>query len=132
MPFTITRPQRDAIYQLVLNHLSGIDAVWTSLDQGDVSTASRLGREFAQELRLLDNLGWSTTIEAETVELTLPAPELTGTFARLHKDAAASIDAYVSRAKDEERLAQRDLAAAEALGDALGRLASATVSDDAS
>ena len=44
-------------------------------------------------------------------------------LARLHRDASASVGIHVSRPKDEEELAQRDLAACEALGEILSRLA---------
>ena len=132
MPLTIDRAQRDVIYELVLDRLSGLHDLWKALEHGDVSTATRLRFEFAQDLRLLDDLGWNATIEADTVELTMPPGELAEALARLHNDAAASLDTYVSRAKDDERLAQRHLAAAEALGDLLGRLALGTHTPDAS
>ena len=44
-------------------------------------------------------------------------------LARLHQDASASVASYVSRPKDEEALAQRDVAACEAVGAILSRLA---------
>jgi hypothetical protein len=44
------------------------------------------------------------------VGLTQPPDELTSALARLHKDASGSLGTYVSRLKDEEELAQRDLA----------------------
>jgi hypothetical protein len=57
------------------------------------------------------------------VVLTLPAEELTRALARLHKDASGSLGSYVSRPKDEEELAARDVAASEALGEILSQLA---------
>jgi hypothetical protein len=74
-------------------------------------------------LRLLDDLGWSETIDHETVTLTMPPDELTRTLARLHEDAAGALGVYVSRPKEDEEFAQRDLAASEAIGEILGRLA---------
>jgi hypothetical protein len=74
-------------------------------------------------LRLLDDLGWSETTDHESVTLTMPPGELTRTLARLHEDAAGAIGVYVSRPKEDEEFAQRDLAASEALGEILGRLA---------
>ena len=70
-----------------------------------------MGREFAEDLRLLEDLGWGETIDHDTVELTVQAGELTRTLARLHRAASGSLGSYVSRPKDEEQLAQRDLAA---------------------
>jgi hypothetical protein len=117
VPLTITRAQRDAIYELVINHLSGIGDVWISVDRREYASAKRMGREFAEDLRLLEDLGWAETIDCKTVRLTVPARELTRTLARLHKGATGWLGAYLSRPKDEEKLAQRDLAASEALGD---------------
>jgi hypothetical protein len=50
----------------------------------------------------------------------------------LHKDAAGSLGTYVSRPKDDEELAERDLAASEALGEVLSRLARPTDDEEAS
>jgi hypothetical protein len=74
----------------------------------------------------MDDLGWADTIDRETVALTVPADELTRTLARLHKDAAGSLGTYVSRSKDDEELAERDLAASEALGEVLSQIAKPT------
>jgi hypothetical protein len=41
----------------------------------------------------------------------------------LHRRASRSLGVYVSRPKDHEELAERDLAAAETLGVMLGQLA---------
>jgi hypothetical protein len=120
---TITRAQRDAIYEVVVTHLTGIGDVWISVDRREYAVANRLGRDFAEDLRLLDDLGWTQTIDRETVALTLPAEELTRTLGRLHKNALGSLGSYVSRPKEEEELAQRDLAASEALGEILSQLA---------
>jgi hypothetical protein len=129
MPVTISRAHRDAIYELVINHLTGIGDVWLGVHRRDFADAKRLGRKFAEDLRLLEDLGWSETIDHETVTLTMPPGELTRTLARLHKDAAGALGVYVSRPKEDEELAQRDLAASEALGEILSRLAEPT--DDA-
>jgi hypothetical protein len=123
MPVTITRAQRDAIYELVITRLTAIDDVWLAVKRREVADAKKMGREFAEDLRLLEDLGWTETIDRETASLTQPPEELTRTLARLHKDASASVGTYVSRPKDEEELAQRDVAACEALGEILTRLA---------
>ncbi|MDX6599149.1 MAG: hypothetical protein QOE87_3036 [Gaiellales bacterium] len=123
MPLTITRAQRDAIYELVVTHLTAIGDVWGCVDRRQFATAKRLGREFAEDLRLLEDLGWSEAIDQEAVVLTVPPVELTRTLARLHKDAAESLEDYVSRPKHEEQVAQRDLAASQALGELLSQLA---------
>jgi hypothetical protein len=123
VPVIITRAQRDAIYEVVVTHLTRIGDVWLSVDRREFATAKRLGRAFAEDLRLLEDLGWAETVDRETVALTVPPDDLTRTLARLHKDAAGSLGTYVSRPKDDEQLAQRDLAASEALGEVLSQLA---------
>jgi hypothetical protein len=123
MPVTVTRAQRDAIYELVITRLTAIGDVWLSIKRREFADAKKMGREFAADLRLLEDLGWAETIDRDTVSLTQPVEELTSALARLHKEASTSVGAYVSRPKDEEALAQRDVAACEALGAILSRLA---------
>jgi hypothetical protein len=62
----------------------------------------------------------------------VPPDELTRTLARLHKDAAESLADYVSRPKHEEELAQRDVAASEALGELLSQLARPSANEEVS
>lgn len=123
MPLSITRVQRDAIYEAVVDHLSGIGDVWIVLQDGDYATATRLGREFADDLRLLESLGWAPSTDRETVARTVPPAELTRTLERLHRHAASSLGMYVSRPKNDEEIAQRDVAASGAVGEILSRLA---------
>jgi hypothetical protein len=132
MPLVITRAQRDAIYEMLLTRLTGIGDVWISVHGGDFGTAKRLGRDFAEDLRLIEDLGWTETTDRETVALTVPPDELTRTLARLHQDAAGSLGTYVSRPKDDEERAQRDLAASEALGEILSQLARPADDEEAS
>ena len=123
MPVTITRVQRDAIYELVITRLTAIGDVWLSIERREFADAKKLGREFAEDLRLLEDLGWAETIDRDIVSLTQPPEELTSALARLHTEPSTSVGAYVSRPKDEEALAERDLAACDALGAILSRLA---------
>jgi len=123
VPLTITRAQRDAIYEVVISHLTAIGDVWLCVERREFADAKKMGREFAEDLRLLEDLGWSEAIDLETVALTVSPDELTRTLARLHRRAARSLGAYVSRPKDDEEFAQRDLAASETLGQILSQLA---------
>jgi hypothetical protein len=123
MPLIITRGQRDAIYEIVIDHLSAIGDVSLCVERREFADAKKMGREFAEDLRLLEDLGWSETIDRDTVTLTVPPDELTRTLARLHRRAARALGVYVSRPKDDEEFAQRDLAASETLGVILGQLA---------
>ncbi|MEV4423068.1 hypothetical protein AB0L40_24280 [Patulibacter sp. NPDC049589] len=130
MPVTITREQRDAIYEAVMNHLSGIGDVGLLVDNGDATSAQRLARTFVEDLRLLEDLGWAAQADAETVTLTMASGELTRAFTRLHHDAADALAAYVSRPKEDEEIAQGNLAAADALAAVLGQIAQPTADDE--
>jgi hypothetical protein len=63
MPVPITRAQRDAIYEMVIMHLSAIGDVWLSVKRRDFADAKEMGGKVADDLRLLDDLGWSETID---------------------------------------------------------------------
>jgi hypothetical protein len=70
---TITAAQRDALYDNVLTHLSGIDGLWLAIMREDYATADRLGREFTDDLTLiLDDLGWGdeSSDASKPIELT--------------------------------------------------------------
>ena len=51
---------------------TGIGDVWICIDRREFAAAKRLGRDFAEDLRLLQDLGWAETIDHETVVLTAP------------------------------------------------------------
>ena len=59
MPVSITRAQCDAIYEMVVTHLTGIGDFWISVQGGDFATGACLGRDFAEDVRLLEDLGWT-------------------------------------------------------------------------
>lgn len=103
MTVRITREERDGIQAQVLDRLSGIDDVHQAAVAEDFATAERLGREFADDLLLMADLGWGDPPAGEGVELTLPPGQLHRIFSRLRADAEAL-------RRDEER----EKAAAEA------------------
>jgi len=108
MSVTISHAQRDAVYDQILDRLSGIDDIWTAASTGRFETADRLGREFCDELRLvLDDLGWGEGPEVETIELTTPPDVLRRVFARLRDTAAGERahrqDDWVGNQEEEER-----------------------------
>jgi hypothetical protein len=72
VPLIITRAQRDAIYEIVISHLTAIGDVWLCVKRREFADAKKMGREFAEDLRLLEDLGWSETIDRDTVTLTVP------------------------------------------------------------
>jgi hypothetical protein len=75
-PIFISPEQRDLLYDRILVHLSGIDAVWLAASKEEFETANRLGHEFCDELQLvLNDLGWGERNGEEPVELSTP-PEV--------------------------------------------------------
>lgn len=74
---TITKDQRDGLYELVRNRLGGIGDVWIALEENeDYATAERLGLEFGEDFRLLEDLGWGEDDGRTGVELTMPTHDL--------------------------------------------------------
>jgi hypothetical protein len=73
MGISITRQQRDALYDHILCHLSGIGDIELAVDQRDYETAKRLGMAFSDELRLVtEDLGWDESGPDTPIELKTP------------------------------------------------------------
>jgi hypothetical protein len=86
---TIDREERDGLYELVRNHLGSIEDFWVALERTkDFAVAERMGTEFAEDFRLLQDIGWSEHEARETYVLTMPAPELRKLLWRLRDEAA--------------------------------------------
>jgi hypothetical protein len=86
---TIDRDQRDGLYELVRNHLGSIEDFWVALERTkDFATAERLGLEFAEDFRLLRDIGWSGWDVRESYLLTMPPHDLMELLKRLHGEAA--------------------------------------------
>lgn len=83
---TLTGEKRDAIYELLIEHLGGLGDVRIAIDRGDFGTARRLAKEFVEDFLLLDDLGWGPDQRSE-VPLTIPSGELAAIFERLRADA---------------------------------------------
>lgn len=64
MTVTINSAQRDALYDQILDRLSGIGDIWLAASAKEYETADRLGREYSDELRLvLEDLRWGDCAE---------------------------------------------------------------------
>ena len=125
---TITEDQREGIYELVRNHLGGIGDVWIALEQNeDFATAERLGLEFGEDLRLLDDIGWRPHEDREAFELTMPPHDLAELLKRLRDEAEKLLVESPSerRAREEDEEAneriQLGLNACEGLLAGLGQ-----------
>lgn len=102
----ITKGQRDAIYDVILSRLIGIEDLWRAIDTEDFEHAERLAQEYADLLMLiLNDLGWGS--DGEEVELTMPADDLRRVFGLFHKRAARVYPAEQVE-EDEARKAREE------------------------
>jgi len=84
----IDREQHDGLYELVRNHLgSAGDLVDLLEQQKDWAKAEQLGLELAEDIRLMQDLGWSEDEGGDGVELTMPTHDLMEVLNRLHDEA---------------------------------------------
>jgi hypothetical protein len=104
---TISKDQRDGLYALVRNHLGGLSDVFVEMEQHkDFDAAERLGCEFAEDFRLLEDIGWQPNDGRESVALTMPLGELSELLQRLQDEAERLLTESPaecrSREEDEE------------------------------
>lgn len=123
MPVTITAEQRDALYDRILDRLSGIDDVWLAASSEDFATANRLGREYSDELRLVvDDLGWGDGPESGSVELESSPDVLRRVFARLRDTTATERTAQATSWAESRNLEERNRLIGEACVNVLREL----------
>jgi hypothetical protein len=110
----IDRRQRQSLYGLLLQRLSGIDDPGLMVERGDFAAAERFGNEFAADVRLLNDLGWDPGDGRETFAITVPAEDFLGTLRQLRVDAEGGVDepeeVRCGREEDNEVLARHCLA----------------------
>jgi hypothetical protein len=86
---TIDRDQRGGLYELVRNHLGSIEDFWVAMERTkDFARAERLGLEFGEDFRLLQDIGWSEYDVRKSYLLTMPPHDLMELLKRLHDEAA--------------------------------------------
>ena len=123
---TITRDQRDGIYELIRNHLGAIGDVWIALEQNeDFAAAERLGIEFGEDFRLLADIGWRPDEDREDFELTMPPHDLTEVLKRLHDETEKLLveSPHERRSREEDKEAdQRFRIGLDACGEVLVEL----------
>lgn len=106
---TITREQRDGIYELVRNHLGAIGDIWIAFEQDkEFVLAERLGLEFGEDFRLLQDIGWEPNDSRERFELTMPLHDLMELLQRLHGEAAHVLVASGTEAQSSREDADTD------------------------
>jgi hypothetical protein len=106
---TIYRGQREGLYELVRNHLGGIEDFWVALERTkDFAVAERMGLQFAEDFRLLRDIGWSEHDVRESYLLTMPAQELADLLKRLKGEAASALIETGSEAQSSREDAETD------------------------
>jgi hypothetical protein len=107
---TIDRDQREGLYELVRNHLGSIEDFWVALERTrDFATAERLGLEFGEDFRLLEDIGWRPDESRERFELTMPPHDLAELLQRLQGDARR----FLIESPSERRAMEEDEEARE-------------------
>jgi hypothetical protein len=103
MSLTITAAQRDALYDQILDRLSGIGDIELAIQLENYGAAERIGREYSDDLRLLlDDLGIGDG-SGDPVELTMPAELLRRILPRLRETAmnhTASLEPQWAEARE--------------------------------
>ena len=122
MGLTITAEQRDALYDQLLDRLSGIGDIEIAIDAKNYDTAERLGREFSDDLRLLlDDLGLGEG-SGEPVELSSPPAVLRRVLPRLRELAEAHAAALDEEVAEAAELKSRNRLVADACKTVLAEL----------
>lgn len=126
MAVSITAEQRDALYDRILNRLSGIDDIWLAASSADYDTADRLGREYSDELRLvLDDLGWGDSPAVKELELTTDPVVLRRVFNRLRDSSVSERGAQATSWAESRVLEDRNRLVGEACATVLEALGEA-------
>jgi hypothetical protein len=111
---TITAAQRDALYDQILDRLSGIGDIELAIDLERYEVATRLGREYSDDLRLLaEGLGFGEGSGAP-VELTVPAEVLRRALPRLRKLAESHTASLAAERAEASELEERGRLVSEA------------------
>jgi hypothetical protein len=114
MGLTVTAAQRDALYDQILDRLSGIGDIEMAIQAENYGDAERIGREYSDDLRLLlDDLGVGEG-DGRPLELTTSPDVLRRVLPRLRERAqrhSASLEPEWSEASD---LRERNRLVAEA------------------
>lgn len=102
---TINREQRDGLYELVRNHLGSVSDLFDALErEKDFEEAERLGLEFTEDLRLMQDLGWGEDEGREGVELTMQSHDLMEVLERLRGEAGLVLGDTEESREDAETM----------------------------
>lgn len=123
MTVTITRAQRDALYQEMLTDLTAVGDIYLALNNGDGTQARRLWQRFDPELRLLDQLGWNPVESFDRFEIVLPDEVLVRALGDLQDRAERAVGEHLDEPNESLQIAQRALQVLGACRGALSELA---------
>lgn len=117
MNITIDAEQRAALWEHATQDLTGIDAVYLAIRDGEWTKARALRCRFEQDMRLLDDIGWAEHQPGERFDLTIPADELRLTLQRLHDNASRHAHELLGGTRDALRGVEIYANLLERLGD---------------
>jgi hypothetical protein len=120
---TIDREQRDAIYEEILTELTGTGDIWAELQSGDYDAARRTRDRLADDMRLLDDLGWEPEPNGSRFEMTMEPVALAQALRTLNDAARSTLHEQIIKPIDEADLARRALVTQTACGDVLAQIA---------
>lgn len=122
MSLTITAPHRDALYDQILDRLSGIGDIEVAIQAENYDDAERIGREYSDDLRLLlDDLGIGGG-DGRSVELTTSPEVLRRVLPRMQKQANAYTASLEPEVIEVEEITERNRLVSEACEAVLGKL----------
>lgn len=119
---TITAAQRDALYDQILDRLSGIGDIEVAIQAENYGAAERIGREYSDDLRLLlDDLGVGGG-SGEPVALTTPSEVLRRVLSRLRELALGHAASLEPQRAEVHELQERNRLVSEACEAVLAEL----------
>jgi hypothetical protein len=113
MSLSITAVQRDAVYDQLLDRLSGIGDIELAIQSENYATAQRLVREYADDLQLLEDLGFGDQ-SCEPIELTSPPEVLRRGLPRLRELAERYTSGLESELAEAGQIKKRNRLVSEA------------------
>jgi hypothetical protein len=114
MSLTITAAQRDALYDQILDRLSGIGDIGIAIAAEDYDAAERIGRDYCEDLRLLlDDLGIGDG-DGKPVALVTPPDVLRRVLPRLRERAERHSASLEPEWDDAKNVKERNRLVAEA------------------
>ena len=122
MTLTITAAQRDALYDQILDRLSGIGDIELAICSEDYGEADRLAREYADELRLLAEDLRLGDGDGQPVELSVPAELLRRALSRMRKRAESHSAGLEPEWAEGREVKERNRLVSEACEAVLARL----------